>query len=76
MLFLNIVGVSGISTTIQLVLVFMKAEKEADYLWALSTLYKAFKEDLLPKIMLIDCELAFINTINKIFSTTSFFLYR
>lgn len=42
---LNMVGVTGMSTTIQVALVLMKTEKEADYVWALTILREALGED-------------------------------
>lgn len=70
------VGVTGISMTIQVAFVFMKAEKEADYVWALTILQEALGEDSLSKVILTDCELALINAIYELVPTTSFFFYR
>lgn len=54
----------------------MKAEKEADYVWALTILREAFEADSLPEVMLTDRELALINVIYELFPTTSLFLCR
>ena len=73
---LNMVGVTGMSTTIQVALVFMKAEREADYVWALTILREVLGEDSLPEVMLTDRELALIKAIHQLFPTTSLFLCR
>lgn len=73
---LNIVEVSEMSTTIQVALVFMKSEKETDYLWALTTLCEGLGEDSLSEVMLTDRQLAIINAKDKLFPTTSLFPFR
>lgn len=64
------------STTIQVALVFMKAEKETDYVWVLTILRKALREDSLLKVIQTDRELAFITALYEFFPTTSLFFYK
>ncbi len=62
------------STTIQVSLIFIKVEKNADYIWSLIILQEALKEYLLPEFMLTGHELELINAVAKFFTTKSFFL--
>ncbi len=57
---LNIVGCTGMNTTIQLALVFLCSETENDYIWALTGLREMLREGPFPIVMVTDREQALI----------------
>lgn len=62
---LNVVGFTGLNTTFYVAFAFLRGEKEEDYNWALQKL--RLHMPAVPRVIITDCELALINTIDRIF---------
>ena len=76
---LNIGGSTGMNTTIQLALVFMKSETESDYVWALLALREIFGEEdpsVYPRVIVTDKERALISASHNVFPQISLILCR
>lgn len=73
---LNIVGCTGMNTTIQLALVFLCSETEDGYIWALRGLREMLEEGLFPAVMVTDRERALILAAQVVFPIISVILCR
>jgi len=65
----NIIGVSGMNTTLHVAQVFMRGETEPDFLWALTELKKMLTELNIPspKVFIVDRDLALLNALERVF---------
>ena len=70
---LEVVGVTGEGTTFLAAAVFMAAEREADYVWALRTLREKLGGRY-PAVVLSDRDLAFTNAIAEVFPESTHLL--
>ena len=76
---LNICGVTSNNMTPQFAFAFLSSKREEDYTWAIETGFlELCKEyDILTfKYMIIDRELAFLNTLDNFFLTLDYILCR
>lgn len=64
---LNMVRINRISL---IATILLKAKKKSDYLLVLTIFYKVVRENLIFKVILIDCKLTFNNTIENFFQIT------
>lgn len=65
---LNIAGATGMNTTLQLALVFLCAETEEDYTWALTSLQDMLSSDgNSPSVIVTDRERALVSACQTIF---------
>lgn len=71
---LNMIGITGLRTTFNLVYAFIQTEQEGDYTWVLQQLRRALP--ILPQIMVTDRELALINAIGEVFPNAIHLLYQ
>jgi hypothetical protein len=69
---LNIVGVTGMNTTIHIAQVFLIGEEEPDYRWALQQLWNLQLRKGIPhpQVFFTDRDLALLNAIEHIFPST------
>lgn len=73
---LNIIGCTGMNTTIKLALVFLCSETEDDYIWTLRGLRKMLGEGPFPAVMVTDREKALILAAQVVFPIISIILCR
>jgi len=76
---LNICGVIGNNMTPQFAFAFLSSEREEDYTWAIKTSFlELCKEYDIPalKCIIIDRELALLNTLDNFFPTSDYILCR
>ncbi|CAL2248387.1 unnamed protein product [Prunus armeniaca] len=59
---LQIVGVTSTNMTFSIAYVYMNAEKEGNYTWALTALRSSLDDNCLPGVIVIDRELALMNS--------------
>ncbi|XP_021801876.1 protein FAR1-RELATED SEQUENCE 5-like [Prunus avium] len=64
---LQIVGVTSTNMTFSVAYVYMNAEKEDNYTWALTALRSLLDDNCLPRVIVTDRELALMNSITSIF---------
>lgn len=64
---LEIVGVTSTNLTFSVAFVYLEAEREDNYTWALSKLQSAMDDDYAPSVIVTDRELALMKAIDKIF---------
>lgn len=66
---LNIVGVSGMNTTLHVTEVFLRGETEQDYCWALTQPSRiiADRGTAPPKVIVVDRDLALLSALERIF---------
>lgn len=77
MLLFNIIGATGMNTILQLALVFLSAETEEDYTWALTSLRDMLGPDgHSPSVIGTDQERAFISACQTIFPQVHHILCR
>ena len=67
---LEIVGVTSTNLTFSVAFVYLEAEREENYTWALSILQTAMEDGYAPSIIVADRELAFMKAIERIFPTS------
>lgn len=73
---LNIIGCTGMNTTIKLALVFLCSETEDDYTWTLRGLRKMLGEGPFPAVMVTDREQVLILAAQVVFPIISIILCR
>jgi hypothetical protein len=64
---LNIVGSTCTNKTFYVFFCFMADETEESYRWALTQLHGLFSPDRVPRVMVIDRDLALLNAIGEVF---------
>lgn len=64
---LEIVGVTCTNLTFSVAFVYMEAEREENYIWALEKLKGLMVSNRLPMVILTDRDLALMNAIKKVF---------
>lgn len=69
---LNIVGVTGANTTLQVAVVFLQSEEEASYQWALRVFKRMKEQHQIPDavVCFTDQEVALINALEVVFPET------
>ncbi|KAL0228558.1 hypothetical protein RCL1_004701 [Eukaryota sp. TZLM3-RCL] len=65
---LNFIGINNLNESFVLAFAFLKAEKFEDYQWALQELFSVVKKH--PKVVVTDCEKAFLNALNSVLPDT------
>lgn len=73
---LNMAGATGMDTTLQIALAFLRAETSADYQWAMEVLKEMLVGVRTPPVIVTDRELALVNAINSVFPETHLLLCR
>lgn len=73
---LEIVGVTSTELTFHAAFVYIHAEKEENYVWALSRLKSVMNEDYLPSVIVTDRELALMNAVRWVFPAAQHLLCR
>ncbi|XP_024169848.1 protein FAR1-RELATED SEQUENCE 5-like [Rosa chinensis] len=73
---LEIVGVTSTELTFHAAFAYIHAEKEENYVWALSRLKSVMNEDCLPSVIVTDRELALMNAIRRVFPAAQHLLCR
>jgi hypothetical protein len=68
---LHVVGMTAFNTTFSICFVFLKEEKEADYVWALQQVYRLFSNGNLPETIVTDRELALMNALRRLFPNST-----
>lgn len=67
---LNVVSVTSFNTTFFVCFVFIKDEKEEDYVWALSRISRLFNGVEKPNVIVTDRELALMRALERTFSNS------
>ena len=73
---LQIVGVTSTNMTFFVAYVYMNAEKEDNYTWALTALSSLLDDNCLPSVIVTDRELSLMNSITSIFPKARHLLCR
>jgi hypothetical protein len=68
---LHVVGMTAFNTTFSICFVFLKEEKEADYVWALRQVNAIFSAENLPETIVTDRELALMNALRVVFPSST-----
>ncbi|POM61104.1 Transposase-like protein [Phytophthora palmivora] len=66
---LNLVGVTGMNTTIHLAQAFLRNETKDDYVWALKELKRVIESERIsfPQVIISDCDCALMNALEVVF---------
>jgi histone-lysine N-methyltransferase SETD2 len=64
---LNILGVDSLDQSFTIGLVFLNAETEEDYNWAISHLQSLFKQGIWPSVIATDCDKALMHAVESKF---------
>ncbi|XP_057806170.1 PKS-NRPS hybrid synthetase cheA-like [Salvia miltiorrhiza] len=73
---LEIVGVTCTDLTFTIAFVYMEAEREENYTWAMEKLKGLMPSNILPKVILTDRDLALMNPIKRVFPEATNLLCR
>lgn len=68
---LHVVGSTATNQTFSICFCFMKSERAADYLWALSRMARCFLQGQTPRVVVTDRELAPMSAVRSIFPSTT-----
>lgn len=73
---LEIVRMTSTNMTFSVAFVFLQHEMEDNFKWALDVLRGIMDDSILPHVIVTDRDLALMNAISQVFSTTTHLLYR
>ncbi|XP_028053414.1 uncharacterized protein LOC114257809 [Camellia sinensis] len=73
---LEIVGVTSTDMSFSVAFAYLQFERIDNYVWVLTTLRSLFDDIVIPKVIVMDRELALMNAINSVFSTSRHLLCR
>jgi hypothetical protein len=68
---LHVVGMTPFNTTFSICFVFLKEEKESDYVWTLQQVYRPYSDENLPETIVTDRELALLNALRLLFPNST-----